>query len=70
MDWMPDFIEGLKLSEIFFFEAVQPILTTHFPGLPYSAARLDYGSEVLGFDTPQSRDHHWGPPGHALSLWG
>ncbi|MCJ7625585.1 MAG: DUF4037 domain-containing protein [Anaerolineaceae bacterium] len=60
MDWMPDFINGLKLSEMFFFEAVQPILSAHFPGLSCSAARLDYGSEVLGFDTPQSRDHHWG----------
>lgn len=27
----------------------------------YSAARLGVGSDVLGFDTPQSRDHDWGP---------
>ena len=58
---MPPFIKGLKLSELFFNEAVQPILSTHFPQLELSAGRLDFGSEVLGFDTPMSRDHHWGP---------
>ncbi|MBN1581300.1 MAG: DUF4037 domain-containing protein [Anaerolineae bacterium] len=60
---MPPFIPGLKLAELFFHEAVQPIMATHFPGLAYSAARLDFGSDVLGFDTPQSRDHGWGPKG-------
>src|SRR5437868_6814132 len=58
---MPPFIPGLQLSEMFFHEAVQPILDRHFPGLVYSAARLDAGSDVLGFDTPHSRDHGWGP---------
>ena len=55
------FIKGLKLGEIFYEEAVKPILATHFPRLGYSAARLDAGSDVLGFDTPQSMDHDWGP---------
>lgn len=55
------FIPGLKLSEYFFVEAVQPILEQCFPGLVYSAARIDFGSDVLGFDTPQSTDHFWGP---------
>ncbi|MCG2766853.1 MAG: DUF4037 domain-containing protein [Anaerolineae bacterium] len=55
------FIKGLRLSELLYEEAVKPILATHFPGLPYSAALLRYGSDVLGFDTPQSRDHDWGP---------
>ncbi len=58
---MPEFIPGLKLSEIFYTEAVSPLLAAHFPRLAYSAGRLDYGSDVLGFDTPQSRDHGWGP---------
>jgi hypothetical protein len=58
---LPEFIPGLTLAEIFFRVAVQPILHNHFPDLLYSAARLDYGSDVLGFDTPQSRDHGWGP---------
>jgi len=55
------FIKGLDLSEIFFAEGVKPILTSHFPDLNYSAGRLGYGSDVLGFDTPQSMDHDWGP---------
>lgn len=55
------FLKGLKLSELFFAEAVRPILEAHFPGLVYSAARLDYGSDVLGYDTPRSMDHGWGP---------
>ena len=55
------FIKGLDLSQIFYEEAVKPILDRHFPGLPHSAALIGAGSEVLGFDTPQSRDHDWGP---------
>ncbi len=54
-------IPGLKLSELFYRETVKPILDLQFPQLKYSAALINTGSEVLGFDTPQSRDHHWGP---------
>jgi hypothetical protein len=55
------FIKGLELSALFYREAVRPILDEHYPGLAHSAARLDFGSDVLGFDTPQSMDHDWGP---------
>ena len=55
------FIQGLRLSELLYDEAVQPILAARFPQLAYSAALLGPGSEVLGFDTPQSTDHDWGP---------
>jgi len=58
---VPEFIPGLKLAERFYWEAVRPLLDAHFPGLQYSAALVGEGSEVLGFDTPQSRDHDWGP---------
>jgi hypothetical protein len=58
---MPEFIPGLQLSQAFYWEAVRPILETHFPGLPHSAALLGYGSDVIGLDTPVSRDHGWGP---------
>lgn len=57
----PPFVPGLKLCKLFFQEAVRPIMDANFPGVVYSAGRLDYGSDVLGFDTPQSRDHGWGP---------
>jgi len=55
------FVPGLRLSEMFFREAVQPILEGRFPGLPYSAGLMGTGSEVLGYDTPLSMDHAWGP---------
>lgn len=55
------FMKGLDLCELFYQEAVKPILEEHFPDVDYSAALLFYGSEVLGFDTPQSMDHDWGP---------
>ncbi|MBZ0301445.1 MAG: DUF4037 domain-containing protein [Anaerolineae bacterium] len=58
---MPEFIPGLELSRAFFAELVQPVLEAEFPDLRYDAALIDSGSEVLGFDTPLSRDHHWGP---------
>src|SRR5574341_879636 len=58
---MPTFIPGLQLSESFYQEVVKPILDTHFPNHAYSAALIGFGSEALGFDTPQSTDHMWGP---------
>ncbi len=54
-------IPGLELSAHFFDEAVRPLMSAHFPDLTYTAARLGYGSDVLGFDTPMSMDHGWGP---------
>ena len=58
---MTSFVPGLELSRRFYHEAVRPILSAEFPDLPHSAAMIGPGSEVLGFDTPMSRDHHWGP---------
>jgi hypothetical protein len=58
---MPEFMPGLELSEALYLEAIQPLMAAHFPALAYSAARLDWGSDVLGFDTPMSMDHGWGP---------
>lgn len=55
------FIPGLKLSELFYIKTINPILAEAFPDLTYSAARLEWGSDVLGFDTPMSMDHGWGP---------
>jgi Domain of unknown function (DUF4037) len=55
------FIPGLELSAAFYAEAVEPILRAHFPGVPYAAARIGPGSDVLGFDDETSMDHFWGP---------
>jgi len=60
-DHMPEFVPGLLLNERFFVEVVRPILEAEFPDLRYSAALIGYGSDVLGFDTPRSTDHEWGP---------
>jgi len=56
-----DHIKGMLLSELFFKEAVKDIIEADFPDLQYSAGLIGYGSEVLGFDTERSADHHWGP---------
>jgi hypothetical protein len=55
------FVGGLRLSGLFYEEAVRPVLQTHFPDLRHSAALIGYGSEVLGYDTARSTDHEWGP---------
>ena len=60
LDSLP-FIPGMELSNHFFFQGVKPVMESHFPKVSYAAAHLDFGSDVLGFDTPQSRDHGWGP---------
>ncbi len=58
---MSEFIHGLNLCESFFLEAVKPVFDEEFPELVYDGALIGPGSEVLGFDTPVSMDHHWGP---------
>jgi hypothetical protein len=55
------FVSGLELNRRFYDELVAPLLAARFPDLRYAAARLDFGSELLGFDTPRSTDHDWGP---------
>jgi Domain of unknown function (DUF4037) len=55
------FVPGLRLAGEFYAEAVRPLLDQAFPGLPFAAALIGPGSEVLGFDTGRSTDHDWGP---------
>lgn len=54
-------MNGLQLSERFYWHAVRPLLDQHYPGLPHAASLLGDGSEVLGCDDSTSTDHHWGP---------
>lgn len=56
-----EFMPGMDLCEAFYHEAVRPILDRRFPDLVHSAGHLERGSDVLGFDTARSMDHHWGP---------
>jgi hypothetical protein len=56
-----EFLPGLTLAREFFSEIVQPLIAERAAGVPYAAALIGPGSDVLGFDTPVSRDHDWGP---------
>lgn len=53
---MTDFVPGLRLCEAFYRDVVAPALS-----VPHAAALLGAGSDVLGYDTPRSTDHDWGP---------
>lgn len=55
------FLPGLVLASAFFSEIIKPLLAEKTPGIPYAAALIGPGSDVLGFDTPVSRDRDWGP---------
>jgi hypothetical protein len=58
---MSPFIPGRELSYRFYIELLRPLLEHNFPHLPYTAALIGPGSDVLGFDTEMSTDHDWGP---------
>ncbi len=55
------FLPGLDLSQRFYQQVVGPMLARYSPGLAHSACLIGYGSDVIGLDTPMSRDHMWGP---------
>ncbi len=55
------FIPGIELNRHFFNQVVRPLMEKNFPGLRYAAGLIGEGSDVQGFDTPQSMDHGWGP---------
>ena len=57
----PTYIPGLQLAREFYAAVVRPLLEEHFPQVPYAAALLGPGSEVVGFDSQRSTDHDWGP---------
>ncbi|MDT5044130.1 MAG: hypothetical protein QOE51_5115 [Actinoplanes sp.] len=54
---MATFLPGVRLAALFYAEVVRPLLGD----LPHAAARVGPGSDVLGYDSPRSTDHDWGP---------
>lgn len=55
------FLPGLELARRYYADVVRPLLDGLAPGLTHSAALIGWGSDVLGFDSPRSTDHNWGP---------
>ncbi|WP_344504930.1 hypothetical protein [Dactylosporangium maewongense] len=45
----PAFLPGVRLCEVFYTDAVRPLLDAHYPGLPHAAART--GSTTTGRTT-------------------
>ena len=64
------FVKGLELSGVLYETVVKPILAQHFSDLPYSAALIGRGSEVLGFDTSTVDRSRLGAATDALSRRG
>jgi hypothetical protein len=53
-------VNGVEVARGYYEDVVAPLVATRWPALPHSAGRLGSGSDVLGLDDDQSRDHDWG----------
>lgn len=51
---------GIELAQAYAAAVVSPLVASRWPRMPYAAARLGSGSDVLGLDDATSRDHDWG----------
>lgn len=52
-----EFVSGVDLNAGFYADVVEPLVREY----DHAAALLGWGSDVLGYDTPRSTDHGWGP---------
>ena len=61
-------VNGLELSERYYFEVGAPMIAEKFPEYKerVAAGLVGDGSECFGFDDEISRDHDWGP---SFCLW-
>jgi hypothetical protein len=55
------FTPGLGLSRAFYEEVARPLVEGVVGPAGYAAALVGSGSDVLGYDSPRSTDHDWGP---------
>jgi hypothetical protein len=61
MNRTASFIPGLPLGRAFYQQAARPIIEGIVAPEAYAAAFMGSGSDVLGYDSERSIDHHWGP---------
>jgi hypothetical protein len=54
---VPKFLPGVELARALYAEVIAPLVHD----VPHAAARMGWGSDVLGYDTERSTDHGWGP---------
>jgi hypothetical protein len=59
---VPAFVPGIELARAYYDEVAAPLIGD----VPHAAARLGWGSDVLGYDTERSTDHGWGPHLHVF----
>lgn len=55
------FVPNLVLSQQFFELAFRPTMIRNFPRMVYSAARIGFGDDVLGYDTEMWAHETWRP---------
>ncbi len=60
--FVPEFVPGIELAARYYDEVVAALIGD----VPHAAARLGWGSDVLGYDTERSTDHGWGPHLHVF----
>jgi hypothetical protein len=59
---MTTFTSARELGDGFHADVIRPLLKN----TQYAAGLLGWGSDVLGYDTPRSMDHGWGPRLHVF----